>query len=426
MYAPGGLLFSITAWCSLGQQVIAFSNLQNLPHSYLHGTHAPEKRLLVNGLDKPIDVSGEHAFQPPTESDQRGPCPGLNALANHNYISHAGIASLLEAATAINTVYGMGIEIATILSVMGVVWTGNPLSLNPSFSIDGNDTRIENLLDNVLGLLGTPQGISFSHNLIEADSSPTRDDLYVTGDPVTMNMDKFKALYEVADSEGVISMDALGGFAAKRFNESVATNPNFYFGPFTGMIARNAGYLFIGRLFANHTTEHPEGILTQDILKSFFAVSGEPSNFTYKKGWERIPDNLYKIPVDWTLVQLNLDLVDWILQYPQLGSIGGNVGEVNTFAGISLADPVTGIANVTNLLEGNNLVCFALQVVKLAAPSYTNLFKTLAAPLELILNTLATPLLDLSCPSWTALQKGGKPLWEDMQDRVPGANSSAL
>lgn len=48
----------------------------------------------------------------------------------------------------------MGIEIATILSVMGVVWTGNPLSLNPSFSIDGNDTRVENLLDNVLGLLG--------------------------------------------------------------------------------------------------------------------------------------------------------------------------------------------------------------------------------------------------------------------------------
>lgn len=77
-----------------------------------------------------------------------------------------------------------------------------------------------------------------------------------------MNLDKFGALYGTADSDGVISMDALGGFAAKRFDESVATNPNFYFGPFTGAIARNAGYLFIGRLFANHTSEHPEGILS--------------------------------------------------------------------------------------------------------------------------------------------------------------------
>ncbi|KAK4501880.1 hypothetical protein PRZ48_007689 [Zasmidium cellare] len=427
MYTPGRLLLGVAAWCSLGQQVVAFSNFQDLQHAHLHARHAPEKRLLINGLDKPIDVSGEHAFEPPTESDQRGPCPGLNALANHNYISHDGIVGLLEAATAINLVYGMGLEIATILSVLGVVWTGNPLSLNPSFSINGPDDRVENLLDDVLGLLGTPQGIAFSHNVIEADSSPTRDDLYVTGDATTMNVDKFKDFYAIADSEGVISMDALGGYAAKRFNDSVATNKDFYFGPFTGMIARNAGFLFVGRLFANYSTEHPEGLLTQDILKSFFAVSGEPSNFTYQKGWERIPENLYKTPVDWTVVQFNLDLVDWILQYPELGSIGGNAGEVNTFAGISLADPVTGIANVTNLLEGNNLICFALQVVKLAAPSYTNnIFKTLAAPLELILDALATPLLDLGCPSWTALQRGGKPLLEYMQDSYPGANASAL
>ena len=157
----------------------------------------------------------------------------------------------------------MGIEIATILSVMGLVWTGNPLSLNPSFSIAGPDSRVENLLDNVLGLLGTPQGISFSHNLIEADSSPTRDDLYMTGDPVTMNLDKFEDLYAMAEPNGTFTMDVLASYAAKRFNDCVATNPNFYFGPFTGMIARNAGYLFIGRLFANHSSEHPEGILSK-------------------------------------------------------------------------------------------------------------------------------------------------------------------
>lgn len=52
------------------------------------------------------------------------------------------------------TVYGMGVDLATVLAVMGTVWGGNPLSLNPSFSIGGKDDRVNNLLDNLGGLLG--------------------------------------------------------------------------------------------------------------------------------------------------------------------------------------------------------------------------------------------------------------------------------
>ena len=60
-----------------------------------------EKRFFVD-RNKPIDVSGKHAFKAPGKYDQRGPCPGLNALANHNYISHDGVASYGEVVTAIN------------------------------------------------------------------------------------------------------------------------------------------------------------------------------------------------------------------------------------------------------------------------------------------------------------------------------------
>jgi len=42
---------------------------------------------VLNAIDpfenKAIDVTGQHAFQPPKSTDQRGPCPGLNAMANH-------------------------------------------------------------------------------------------------------------------------------------------------------------------------------------------------------------------------------------------------------------------------------------------------------------------------------------------------------
>lgn len=35
-----------------------------------------------------IDVTGTHAWVAPGPNDLRGPCPGLNALANHGYFPH--------------------------------------------------------------------------------------------------------------------------------------------------------------------------------------------------------------------------------------------------------------------------------------------------------------------------------------------------
>ena len=51
-------------------------------------------------------------------------------------------------------VYGMGVDLATVLAVMGTVWGGNPLLLDPSFSIGGKDTGVESLLGNLGGILG--------------------------------------------------------------------------------------------------------------------------------------------------------------------------------------------------------------------------------------------------------------------------------
>lgn len=64
-------------------------------------SYPKEKRFLVDS-SRPIDISGKHAFKAPGKNDQRGPCPGLNALANHNYIAHDGVTSYGELVTAIN------------------------------------------------------------------------------------------------------------------------------------------------------------------------------------------------------------------------------------------------------------------------------------------------------------------------------------
>lgn len=49
----------------------------------------------------------------------------------------------------------MGLDLATILASMGTVWVGDPISLDPSFSIGGKSPAVSNLLDNAFGLLGT-------------------------------------------------------------------------------------------------------------------------------------------------------------------------------------------------------------------------------------------------------------------------------
>jgi hypothetical protein len=56
-------------------------------YPYYHSTVHPTDR---------ASVTGEHAFQPPNFSngDQRGPCPGLNVLANHGYIPRNGVVTV--------------------------------------------------------------------------------------------------------------------------------------------------------------------------------------------------------------------------------------------------------------------------------------------------------------------------------------------
>ncbi|KAF6803852.1 oxidase [Colletotrichum musicola] len=401
------------------------SRLSEKVASVFHETH--EKRLLFDPMTTPIDVSGNHKFIPPDfdRGDQRGPCPGLNALANHGYISRKGVTSLVEVTAAINQIFGMGIELSTILGVMGTVFVGNPLSLNPGFSIGYTPSGSQNIIGNVLGLLGTPRGLNGSHNIIEGDSSNTRGDLYVTGDASTMVMEQFQSFYDMSSEEGNYDFDLFVDRMAIRFHETVATNPNFYYGPFTGMIARNAGYLFACRLFANHSAENPTGVLNKATLKSFFAVSGEDGNLTYNKGWERIPENWYRTPVEYGLVPLNQDLVALIAKYPELGSIGGNMGKVNSFAGVDLSDLTGGVLNLTKLLEGNNLLCFVFEILETATPnSLSTIFSIVDVPLRLVTDTVGAAILNLACPAFKDMTVGGKRFDEGIKAQYPGARFS--
>jgi hypothetical protein len=72
-----------------------------LQHLEEQGSSASREKRQLPGVIPPfdatsqyIDTTGQYAFKAPGPTDQRGPCPGLNAMANHGYLPHDGIATI--------------------------------------------------------------------------------------------------------------------------------------------------------------------------------------------------------------------------------------------------------------------------------------------------------------------------------------------
>ena len=62
----------------------------------------PTPCVTFSEADQLVSVTGQNAYASPAPDEIRGPCPGLNAAANHGYLPRSGIASLEE------TVAGLG------------------------------------------------------------------------------------------------------------------------------------------------------------------------------------------------------------------------------------------------------------------------------------------------------------------------------
>ncbi|THV51458.1 hypothetical protein BGAL_0110g00170 [Botrytis galanthina] len=360
-----------------------------------------QKRASFDAASQYVSTTGKYAFVPPNfrAGDVRGPCPGLNAAANHGYIPHSGVGTIGDFIDGTNRAYGMSLDLGTFLAVFGAVFDGNLLS----WSIGGPTPKVSLPLGNLLGLTGTPQGISGSHNKYESDTSPTRPDLWLAGQSYNLEVPLFQKYYD-ALVEGVGADEQyqnLLDFRIDRFNNSITTNPYFFSSPFAGVLVSPAGYNFPVRMMSNKSAEFPEGSLTKKDLMSFFAITGESGNFQYNVGNERIPDNWYKRAIgdEYTIAGFLTDVVDYALQYPPLLDIGGNMGAPNTFAPVNLGSLTKGVFQTGSLLEGNNLECFVFQVAQAALPDIAaGAVGNLANTIKPVTDVVTQRLGGLGCP----------------------------
>jgi hypothetical protein len=343
-----------------------------------------------------VSTTGDNAYASPLASQIRGPCPGLNAAANHGYLDRSGVVTLEDTITGLGQAYGMSPDLAAGLAAYAIAMDGDVLT--QTWSIGGPQPA-----NTLSGLLGTPQGISYSHSKYEGDSSIGRNDAYLAnGDAHSLNITRFMEVYALGLDDDRYTLDKFRQQVEANQQVSISNNP-YYFAPlFSTTLVVPAAYNFVINFMSNHSAEEPSGYLDGSMFKQFFAVGGDYPNFTWLPGQERIPDNWYRRTStnQYNIPNVFEDLAIGWLVYPNSFRLGGNVNGVNTYAGVNLTDLTAGTYNFNTLFEGDNFECFFFQTQEQAVPDTLKAgINDVADALSLIDKYFGSNVLSgLSCP----------------------------
>ena len=222
----------------------------------------------------------------------------------------------------------------------------------------------------------------------------------------TSTNESFADLYDLGDT---YTLDTLRSQNLYNRQLSESTNLYYFSAPFSGVLVAPAAHNFIINFMSNHTAEEPSGYLDKANLKTFFGISGPDDALVWNRGQEQIPQNWYRRPSSNPYSGPNAvaDVILGVLAYPQTLQIGGNTGKVNSFAGVDVGSLTGGTYNSANLLNGNNLGCFAIQAMQAGLPdTLKTVLSDITPALELV-NQYATPILgDLGCPTLAAYNQG--------------------
>ena len=255
-----------------------------------------------------------------------------------------------------------------------------------------------------------PEGTSTNSKLPDVTSSVYKTDPKTSGNDYTLQLPQFNALYELGQQNGdSIDLAVLTAYRTTRFQQSISQNPYFFNAPFSGVVAQPAAWSFIYRFMANKSAEHSEGLLTGDVLKSFYSITGDYPNFKYTPGYEKFPDNWYKRnAVDYyTIPYLSVDINVMALEHPEFLSVGGNTGKPNSFAGVDPSQLTNGVFDSQNLLQGNNAICFGLEASLMEAPDIlTGLYSDIDPAMDKLGTAVNQATNGLGCPQLNSISKG--------------------
>lgn len=102
-----------------------------------------------------------YVFMEPGPNDSRGPCPGLNLMANYGYLPRDGHVTASQVIEQTARCFNMGADLATVLAVFAVLSDGD---------LETESWYLGAGPGNVGGLN--------RHSSVEADISPNKEDYY--------------------------------------------------------------------------------------------------------------------------------------------------------------------------------------------------------------------------------------------------------
>lgn len=336
----------------------------------------------IGGYLVPATGDTAHAFVAPGANDIRGPCPGLNAAANHNFLSHDGITTFNELVDAQQNLYNVGYDLAVLLALLGLTLTDGDL-VTEKLSI-GCDATSRTSYNSVL--TGSEPGLD-GHNKFEADTSLTRDDYFLgDGDNFSFNGTLFGMMTETTG--GNYDLTGLAEYRYQRYQQSLVENPNFYFGPLSLLLFGAASFLY--ELMPSGPDYTPD----IETISSFFGAEQNDNGDWVFNNQEKIPDNWTNRVSPYTNNDVTAQILEMYLLHPVL--FGGNTAS-GAFDAISFGSIQNG--TLSSSISAQDTSCLLYQLATGNIPSYLNSVITPTVDaLDFVSTKLGTQLNNLGCP----------------------------
>nr|AQA29370.1 hypothetical protein 77 [Fulvia fulva] len=332
------------------------------------------------GYVVPDPNDAAHAFVAPGPNDIRGPCPGLNAAANHNFLAHDGITTFSELVDAQQNIYNVGYDLANVLALLGLTLTDGDL-VTEKLSI-GCDATTRTSFAPIL--TGSEPGLD-GHNKFEADTSLTRNDYFThNGDNFNFNGTLFGMMTETTG--GLYNLENLAQYRYERYQQSKVD-----FGPLSLLLFGAASFLY------ELMPSGPDYIPDKATISSFFGAQ-DNSDGTYSfNNMEKIPDNWTNRVDPYDLTKVGSEILKMYLLKPV--PFGGNTA-AGTFNVINFGAIQNGTIDQAVGLDPKVGACLLYQLLTERVPSYLNgLITPSVDALSLIATKLSgTDFANLGCP----------------------------
>ncbi|SMY23549.1 unnamed protein product [Zymoseptoria tritici ST99CH_1A5] len=274
-----------------------------------------------------------YEFIAPGPNDSRGPCPGLNLLANYGYLPRNGHVTSSQVIEAVARGFNMGADLATVLAVFAVLSDGDIET--QSWWLGAGPNNVGDLN---------------RHSTVEADISPNKEDFYNgCGDNHHISSRIFKQNVEFVkqDPNKEFSYDVMRRQYSANAAFSKQYNPYLYYFPFPSIVSVVA-FNFYPEYFSNGTYG-AGGVANYESISSIVGAKYDKKTGDYEYVPERWPENWYRRATPYGAVEALTDGFTRIYPANPVAMAFGQIGTPNLNATTLLCNAFQGLNSVTPL-----------------------------------------------------------------------------